>query len=124
MRSMPWYILLAALCLSLGFVVACSGDDDDDDDAVSDDDAADDDDVAGDDDAASECAAEEMCQFSVDCGLGYNSLEECLAESEAELASCADPDSFTDCVCDCFLGGPTCVEYLNCGVSCFGQFCD
>lgn len=59
MRKFFFLVLLAMLCLSLGFVLSCGDDDDDDssgdddDDSGGDDDDADDDDASGDDDDVS-----------------------------------------------------------------------
>ncbi|HPM77778.1 MAG TPA: hypothetical protein PK961_11840 [bacterium] len=118
-----WFILMMSVIALTGSIIACGDDDDDDDD-----DAADDDDDAGDDDAAGDddddaCSAENMCAFSVDCGLGYDSVEDCLAQSEAAMAGCTDADGYVACTCDCFLTDPTCTEYLACGMECYGTYC-
>ena len=112
------FSMLMILTLAITLVSGCDDDDDDDDNGV-----AGDDDGAGDDDSHPDCTLEELCQFNVDCELGFTSVDECLTETETQLEECAEAEGFFDCVCDCFYEHQECDAFNTCGGGCFDAFC-
>jgi hypothetical protein len=139
-----WRVLLGLVGAILGLVLAagCGGDDDDqgggdpgDDDAdddtgdddTGDDDATDDDtgdDDTGDDDDSA-CTEDAMCRYAFVCGLGgYVSVQDCLNQTVEEMKTCADPDGFFLCACDCFLLVPGCGSFASCRAGCVTTFCE
>ena len=97
-------LLVAALVMSVGFVVACGDDDDDNDDNDADDDA--------DDDAATDCAEGIGILYGCDLAL-FDADDVALTEAEA-IASCEAGDEVADCASGCALAADTCDDIETC----------
>lgn len=110
--SWKWVLALGvAGLLAIGVFAAC-GDDDDDNDSGS----------TGDDDAAG-CTQDSLCEMAVECGIGYDTVEECLEAAEAGVADCADAAGLLSCNCDCGDAYDTCEDWSNCGTDCWETYC-
>ncbi len=102
---LPFFMLLvAALVMSLGFVVACGDDDDDDDDDA-------DDDVA-DDDADSDCEDGIAAVYGCDLAL-FDADDVELTEAEA-VAACEAGDAVAACAAGCGLAADVCDDIETC----------
>lgn len=127
------WLLMACLLIALVFYLAptCGDDDDDNNDDEDDDNETDDDDATGDDDDATgddddsgdACSGEALCEFVVSCNLGFETVDECMDASDAELQNCANPDNYVECICACYLSDLSCMDYSTCGYQCYVELC-
>lgn len=76
------------------------------------------------DTAEASCTLEEICATTVDCGLDYATVEDCLVAQNQTITSCGDNwHAALACHCNCLDAETVCDDWLVCGQDCWSILC-